>query len=67
MVSIMLYIVERLLRISLARRSFASSAPSYHPEGSTSQSKDAVPVTALAMRGSNQLSLETPRNNAGAY
>lgn len=50
-----------------ARRLLHSSSSSQQFESVTQQPKEQTPVTALAMRGSNQLSLDTPKNNAGQY
>ncbi|KDQ16367.1 hypothetical protein BOTBODRAFT_261504 [Botryobasidium botryosum FD-172 SS1] len=49
-----------------ALRSFhATPVPRLATPESTPAESSSTPITALAQRGSNQLSLETPRNNVG--
>ncbi|KAH9839387.1 NADH-ubiquinone oxidoreductase 20 kDa subunit [Rhodofomes roseus] len=50
--------------IASASRNVHSSAPAASPEVPTHSTNPEEPVTHIAMRGSNQLSLETPQNKA---
>jgi hypothetical protein len=47
-------------------RSLKTSTPSHVPATPSSSADQQLPTTKLAMAGSNQLSLETPQNKAGA-
>jgi hypothetical protein len=63
-------VLGRVLTLSAARPLSSTAlalrqTPSASLNASDSSPSTTTPVTALAQRGSNQLSLETPRNGAG--